>query len=120
MEYSFKETKQLVYAIFYYFKTCATMGTGHKVSHLPEGDEAIFKNWFNVFYIELKEQKGDIKKTIIEIMGPYLTGSPINSSKTEEIIDLIFNKPLSDMLLYFESKIAWQKIIAQWRLGINK
>ena len=118
MEYSFKETKQLVYAIFDYFKT--NTGTGHKMSHLPEGDEAIFKNWFNVFYTELKEHKGDIRKTIIEIMGPYLTGSPINSRKTEEIISLIFERKLSDMLLYMESKIAWQRIVTQWRLNINK
>ena len=105
VEYSFKDTKRLVYAIFEYFKT---------------EDLNILKDWLEVFYVELKDHRGDIKETIIEIMGPYFTGSPTKSKKTEEIIDLIFNKPLSDMLLYLESDMIWQTVVAQWRLTINK
>jgi len=66
-------------------------------------------------YLKISEKKTPaiLDKVLYELIGPYYYGY---TEDLDEFLDL----KKTDMPLYIEDKIPWKRVIAKWRLKINK
>ena len=109
MKYTFKESKKMVYAIateLSYVSACS-----FKDALIP---------YLKTFYNLHKEHNHDTDKVLTDLMGPCFTGASIEECKKKGINELIFDAPLEDMVLYYTSDTMWQRIIAFWRINIER
>jgi len=101
VKYTFDDVKVLTREIAHYFRDKDT------------------KVWLDVAY-SVKEEFSEVKEMILELIGPYTFTFTRKFSKKIGLTDLIFNTSVRMMPVYIESKNDWEKVVARWRMTIQK
>ncbi len=78
------------------------------------------QTWIDIIDAGMKEFSNDVSEAILELLGPYSFTFTRDFSKKIGMTDMIFSTPVDEMPLYIASEDGWTKVIARWRLTIQK
>ena len=75
--------------------------------------------WKDALDQSIKEN-ATIEDTIVDFFGAYFMGVPKETCISNGISRMIFEQPLSKMPSVLYADDLWKRLIAQWRLQIDK